>query len=185
MRVLGAILAGGQSRRFGSDKAMALIDGRTLFERVVDILAPQTEDLAVCGRNWPGIPALVDRPGPNLGPLGGLNAALHYASDRGFDAVLCVPVDVHPLPPNLREILEGPHARVLRAQHAIGFWPVRYRLALDERLAQGCYAVRSWISISGATSISDDAFELRNINRRDDLGSWPLPSSHNDARCLT
>jgi molybdopterin-guanine dinucleotide biosynthesis protein A len=169
MRVLGAILAGGQSRRFGSDKAHAMLAGRSLFDRVVDILRPQTEGLVLCGRECPGMTRLADRPGAGTGPLGGLNAALHYAHRWGFDAVLCVPLDVHPLPGNLRVMLEGPDARVLMVQHAVGFWPSHLHHALERLLAQGSYAFRSWIEVSGAVRVSDEMLGLANINKPEDL----------------
>ena len=55
MRVLGAILAGGQSRRFGSDKASASLDGKSLLDHVADALgtAPSiASDLPIIGL-WP------------------------------------------------------------------------------------------------------------------------------------
>src|SRR3990167_7470371 len=88
LRVLGAILAGGKAQRFGSDKAHALWRGERLIDRFAAALGPQCEDLVVCGREEPGFTSLPDRPEAGLGPLGGLNAALHHARDNGFDAVL-------------------------------------------------------------------------------------------------
>ena len=68
-RLLGAIVAGGRSRRFGSDKARATVEGRTLFDHVVGALSPQVADIVLCGRDWPGFDSLDDRPEPGLGPL--------------------------------------------------------------------------------------------------------------------
>ena len=120
MRVLGALLAGGQSRRFGSDKALAHYGARRLIDHAVETLRAQTDALVICGRDHPGAHALSDRPFAGAGPLGGLNAALHHAAAIGFDAVLCIPLDVHPLPCNLRQHLEATHPRVFASQHAIG-----------------------------------------------------------------
>ena len=60
MRVLGAIIAGGQSRRFGSDKALAVIDGRPMIAHVTEALRPQVEMVAICGRDWPGLDVKFD-----------------------------------------------------------------------------------------------------------------------------
>ena len=48
--ILGAVLAGGQSTRFGSDKALAELDGSTLLTRAVDLLAGWCEHVVVVGR---------------------------------------------------------------------------------------------------------------------------------------
>ncbi|PXA92942.1 molybdenum cofactor guanylyltransferase, partial [Nostoc sp. 3335mG] len=63
-RVLGAILAGGQSSRFGSDKALAELDGRILIDRVASAIQPQVDGLIVVGRIHPGLEAVADRPKP-------------------------------------------------------------------------------------------------------------------------
>ncbi|WP_037565924.1 molybdenum cofactor guanylyltransferase [Sphingomonas sp. UNC305MFCol5.2] len=168
MRVLGAILAGGKSRRFGTDKALALHEGRCLMGHCIEALREQVDDLVVCGRAWPGLVSLPDRPVADAGPLGGLNAALHYP---GFDAVLCVPVDVHPLPGDLRHMLEGGEARVLASQHAIGFWPRRLGSVLDAHLERGHRAIGGWIAHTGAIRLPDAALALVNINTRADLSA--------------
>src|SRR3546814_13961187 len=77
MRLLGAVLAGGRSSRFGSDKALAMLDGRTLLDHAAAALGAHVETVVICGRHVPGMTGLADRPAADMGPLGGLNAALH------------------------------------------------------------------------------------------------------------
>ena len=48
--ILGCVLAGGQSQRFGSDKALAELAGRSLLARAVDALWGWCEAVVVVGR---------------------------------------------------------------------------------------------------------------------------------------
>ncbi|WP_338445494.1 molybdenum cofactor guanylyltransferase [Pelagerythrobacter marensis] len=166
--ILGAILAGGRSRRFGSDKAAATIGGRSLLDRAADALAGQVDAIVVCGRDHAALPALPDVPHPGLGPLGGLAAALLHAREERFANVLCVPVDLHPLPDDLARRL-GPNApAILDGQHAAGFWPTRLADALVDHLASGERSFRSWIAQAGAVRVACDTLPV-NINRPCDL----------------
>ena len=106
--ILGAVIAGGRSTRFGSDKALAMIGGERLIDRTIAALDPQVDRLVVCGREWPGCLSLADRPQAGLGPLGGLAAALRYARLCGFAKLLSVPVDALAIPHDLVAILAGP-----------------------------------------------------------------------------
>ena len=72
MRVLGAILGGGQSSRFGSDKAVALLHGLPLMDHASAGLRPHVEAVITVGRDWHGLVRVEDEPEPGLGPLGGL-----------------------------------------------------------------------------------------------------------------
>ena len=121
--LLGAVLAGGASRRFGSDKALAALAGKTLLDRAIESLAAHVDLIAVCGRPHPTVLSLPDLPSPALGQLGGLNAALHYAQENGFQAVLTTGCDVpfYPEPP--AALLDGEGAVALEQQHLIGRWP--------------------------------------------------------------
>jgi molybdopterin-guanine dinucleotide biosynthesis protein A len=167
-KILGAVLAGGQSRRFGSDKALADIDGQPMLDCVVAALTPQVEMVVICGREWPGLVSLADRPSGGAGPLAGLNAALHHAAGVGYAGVLAVPMDVLPLPADLRERLAGQGAAVFTRQHAIGYWPMHLAELLDSYLADGHRRIDGWINLVGARRV-EEPFPMRNINRPEDL----------------
>ncbi len=162
MRVLGAILAGGESRRFGSNKAAASLDGRALIEWVRSALAPQVDALVICG---PG--GVADRPAGRLGPLAGINAALHAAD--GFDAVLSVPCDAPHLPADLRMRLEEAGApNFIEDAPVIGLWPVALAEVLDAHLTGEDRSMRAWARRIGAKGIRLDR-PILNVNTPEDL----------------
>jgi len=169
-RVLGAILAGGRSTRFGSDKALATLDGRALIDRVADALGPQVDALVVVGRSHASLPSIPDRPAPDLGPLGGIAAALHHATANGFAQVLTVPCDAPFLPADLRQQLSdaGPAAHLIDSP-VVGWWPAGAGTALDALLADGgSRSVRAFADRIGAASAAGSN-EIANINTPDDL----------------
>lgn len=168
-KLLGAIIAGGKARRFGRDKAAEAVGGMAMIDHVVAALAPQVDALVLCGRHWRDLPVLADRPGGAIGPLGGLNAALHHAFAHGYDGVLCVPVDVLPVPDDLADRLVGNSPAVFEQQHLIGYWPVALADALDAHLAaDNDGSLRQWFARSHPLRIPDPP-GLRNINRPEDL----------------
>jgi molybdopterin-guanine dinucleotide biosynthesis protein A len=168
MRILGALLAGGQSTRFGSDKALATIGGIRLIDHAVAALRARADMVLICGRSWADLAWTEDRPAGSGGPLTGLNAALRFADERGFDAVLCAPIDVYPLPGALA-LLAGAQCAVLRTQWTVGLWPTALAPALDRHLATGARSIRSWLDATNAALVEDQHLQLRNINFADDL----------------
>jgi molybdopterin-guanine dinucleotide biosynthesis protein A len=101
VNVSAAILAGGGATRFGGrDKSALLVDGRTIFDRQLQVLTAVTDDVMVVGaghaasaqqlQRAPDVRAIRDIV-PGCGPLGGLHAAL--AAGRG-DAVLVIACDM-------------------------------------------------------------------------------------------
>ncbi|MFN4095759.1 MAG: molybdenum cofactor guanylyltransferase [Sphingomonas sp.] len=169
MRLLGAIIAGGASRRFGSDKALAQVEGRSLLDHARAALAPQIDDLVLCGREVAGMRCLPDRPRPGLGPLGGIAAALADGQARGFDAILTIPVDVFPLPGDLVVRLSGAGPAVLDTQYLIGLWPAALVTQLDAHLAAGHCSLRSWMEATAARRVDDTDLGLFNVNSREQL----------------
>ena len=171
MRLLGAILAGGRGRRFGSDKALALLKGRPLIAHVAARLAPQVESVVVCGRDWAGLPRLDDRPRPDMGPLGGLCAALAHAEALGLDAVLTAPVDAPTLPLDIAALLrKGRAPAVLAGQPLIGLWPSALATPLARYLdGTTDLSAQRWVTVAGARRVRGPI--LPNINRVDDLAT--------------
>ena len=87
------ILAGGRSRRFGSDKARAVLNGQTLLARVAMMLEPVATSITVVADRAGkyedlGFRTIADRR-PGLGPLAGLEAALHDRSTGDGWLLLC------------------------------------------------------------------------------------------------
>lgn len=115
------ILAGGASRRFGGDKALARLNGKPLIAHVIDRLSgPQT----VLAINAPvreayaefGLPLVPDSLEGGLGPLAGVLTAMHWAAAQGLDKVLTAPADTPFLPQGLFSALSGAEAPVVMAR---------------------------------------------------------------------
>lgn len=101
MEILIAILAGGQSRRMGRDKAWIKVGGSSMLERIAESATSCGSHVAIIGRSaeqvpgefksrFPSIRIIPDEP-PNAGPLGGLVTAL--ANSASCDAVALLPCD--------------------------------------------------------------------------------------------
>ena len=92
--VSALILAGGASRRMGTDKAFLEIDGVPLIRRVQAVVAPLFADVLIAaGRETPGRGPFPGRvlydETPGLGPLGGLVSGLKAASTPWVFMVAC------------------------------------------------------------------------------------------------
>lgn len=175
--ILGAVLAGGRSTRFGSDKALATIGGRRLIDRTAAALADQVDRVVICGREWPPYCCLPDRPAPGLGPLGGLAAALHFAAANDFEAVLSLPVDTLAVPANLLACLGSGGPRYFDEQYLVGFWPASLAGQLEAHVAAGHRSVRSWLAVCSARSVAEP-HTIGNANFAHDLGRFAAATVH-------
>lgn len=166
--ILGAILAGGAARRFGSDKAHALFEGTRLIDRVAAALSAQCEALVVCGRAELWFDCLPDWPEAGLGPLGGLAAALRHAEAGGFAHVLSAGVDAPNLPHDLAARLAGEGAAIVESQPVVGLWPVAALPSLEAFLGEGRRSLYRFADHIGARQV-ELAQALMNVNRPEDL----------------
>ncbi len=88
---VGAVLAGGSSRRMGRDKASLILDGSAFVDRILNIVGGVLTEVSVYGGSvvpMNGVLLQDDRPGE--GPLGGLLTAMRRSRGR---PVLLVSVD--------------------------------------------------------------------------------------------
>jgi molybdopterin-guanine dinucleotide biosynthesis protein A len=173
--ILGAVLAGGRSTRFGSDKAEAIWKGRPLVEHVIEYLGTVCDGVVICGRQRHGVLSIPDRPAPDLGPLGGLNAALHFAGDHGFDRVISMPCDTPMLDPALLEALAAVTGDAFLAEMpVIGSWRANRGVLLD-RHQQGSRgrSMRSWAETINASALCLPA--PLNVNHSTDLEALDGP----------
>ena len=151
--ILGAVLAGGLSIRFGSDKALAEVAGHTLIAQAVDALAAACDHVIVVGRETAPAPTLPDWPAAGMGPLGGLAAALRHAQDAGYAEVLTCGVDSLGLPEDLVALL-SPAPAFLADQRVIGLWPASAAATVCAILeSDGLHSMFAFIEALGARAV--------------------------------
>lgn len=111
--VMGAIMAGGSSTRFGSPKALAEVGGRRVADRVAGVLREALGDDAtiVAIVNDAALAAELGMPHrsdliPGAGALSGVHTALVWARENGCDGIIAVSCDMPFIPATLlRELL--------------------------------------------------------------------------------
>lgn len=127
------------------------------------------------GRIWDGLESVADDPSPDLGPLGGLNAALKYALNRGYIGVLTSGCDTLPVPDNLRNLL-GNAPAVIQNHYLFGYWPSTLSMALDTHVRTATnHSMRRWLSVSGALEIMVPR-KFYNLNTPEDLDNYQTKS---------
>jgi molybdopterin-guanine dinucleotide biosynthesis protein A len=132
VKIVGVLLAGGQSRRMGGgDKALRVISGISLLDRVIERLRPQVEMLVLNANGDParfarfGLPVVPDSVAGYAGPLAGVLAGLDWAAEHQPDCTHVVSAATDA--PFLREDLR--HAVVDEVVRKVDVWTARYRLA--------------------------------------------------------
>ncbi|HEU4968946.1 molybdenum cofactor guanylyltransferase [Sphingomonas sp.] len=173
MRVLGAVLAGGRSSRFGSDKALAVWRGKPLLAHAADALVAQCGAVVIVGRDVAGFTCVPDWPAPDRGPLGGLAGALNHALTNGYELVLTCGVDSVGLPADLLRQLQPAPAFVV-TQPVLGLWPAEAAGLVEEILfGGGSHSMRAFADRIGARPVKLAA-EPANVNAPEDLARLEL-----------
>lgn len=96
-KIMGVVLAGGQSQRMGQDKALLDLKGKPLWLHALHILqavSPKFSKIVVSGKQLQ-IPCVQDIY-PRLGPLGGIYSVLQVLSgnfEKGM-GFLIIPIDM-------------------------------------------------------------------------------------------
>ena len=183
-RVLGAVLAGGRSTRFGRDKAEEPIASGTpgeaavsSLERVREVLRSVADRVVVIG----GPHSEVAEPAPGEGPLQAVVAALRAARDGGCERVTVLACDLPWLDRATVERLSAPLTdrelgrvpRVAgRLQVLAATWSASALPALEEAMARGERSLTRWVmQREDAFAVSDDwvAAALSDFDTPEDL----------------
>ena len=125
-RTVGLVLAGGRSRRMGSDKALLSWRGETLLSHMQHCLRASGASRVLVSGAYADCEAVPDR-FAGLGPLGGLASVVETLPDDV--ALLVVPVDMPLLDPHLLRYLRmGSHGHACAHFHG---QPLPLYLRLD------------------------------------------------------
>ena len=194
MKIVGLLLAGGQSRRMGGgDKTLRLLKGMSLLERVIGRVRPQVDTLVLNANGDPArfakfrLPVVADNVPDFAGPLAGVLAGLDWTAAQRPDCpfIASVATDAPFLPVDLvarlAAELEATAADLACAASAgrthpvFGLWPVRLRGDLRRAVVEeGIRKVDQWtarhrlVEVPFADRPIDPFF---NANRPEDLAA--------------
>jgi molybdenum cofactor guanylyltransferase len=166
----GILLVGGASTRFGSPKALANLDGRTLAEIGWEKLAFCDERIAV-GKTADGLELpfpVVDDGTETRAPIAGVVAGLRVAAN---DVCVILPVDTPSMEATALADLAAACADA--AVPESGPLPGAYRRSalptLERRLAAGELALHQALDELETRIVRIDPAQLANVNTPDDL----------------
>jgi molybdenum cofactor guanylyltransferase len=192
VKIVGLLLAGGQSRRMGGgDKSLHMLGGISLLDWVIARLQPQVQAMVINANGDParfagfGLPVVADSAPDFAGPLAGVLAGLDWtaANRPDCEAVASVATDAPFVPRDLvDQLVRGANeagadlacaASGGRAHPVFGLWPVRLREDLRHAVvAEGIRKVDTWTSRYklATVSFSDRPVDpFFNANRPEDL----------------
>ncbi|MER3462401.1 MAG: molybdenum cofactor guanylyltransferase [Armatimonadota bacterium] len=168
MEFSGVVLAGGQSRRFGEDKARYVYKGKALLGWVLEGLQGAAERFVVANRPYPefGLPVYPD-PLPGGDTMSGLHSALAHAKrewvavagcDQPFLTVGYWDYLLERARPNLEAVVvsRGEFLEPLGALYHRGLEPL-----VRERLEQGDFWMQGLLREANAVCLLADDLEAR------------------------
>ncbi|HUG72743.1 MAG TPA: molybdenum cofactor guanylyltransferase [Steroidobacteraceae bacterium] len=188
--MVGVVIAGGRSRRFGAEKAVAQLGGRPLLLWAAERLARCCSRVAVNARPATGAEGLAraeqltvlhDLPGDPDGPLAGVKAGLLWARELGATHLAVSPCDVPLAPDDLYPRLlaaAGEGAALAETnegrQPMCAVWPVSALPAIVAALDGGGHPpIWRMLEDAGAQKVRfEPAGRFANLNTREDLARF-------------
>jgi molybdenum cofactor guanylyltransferase len=164
-RLTGVLLVGGASTRFGSPKALALIDGETLADRAWRTLGEACDERIAVGKGDEALPFPVLADGvEEHAAIHGLVAGLRAART---DMCVVLPVDMPHVTAGALRALAGACRDVAVPQ--TGPLPGAYRKTALPALTSGELSIRRAIAGLDVAVVDLDESLLGNVNTPQDL----------------
>ena len=187
--ILGTVLAGGKSQRFGEDKSQVKLDGKVLIDYILNEISDEFKEILIVSnnkikfKNSDNISIIGDLK-KDQGPLGGVLSAMKWIKEKKKDYkwISTFPVDT---PFFKKEILQNFLHEINfeesnlffiksnNTRHNIfGIWSIDLMEKLEEDLNNGERKVELWansvgVKVINMEFINEDPFF--NINTKDDL----------------
>ena len=187
--ILGTVLAGGKSQRFGEDKSQVKLDGKLLIDYILNEIISEFKEILIVSNNQINFKhsdtiSMISDLKKDQGPLGGVLSAMKWVkeSNKDYKWISTFPVDT---PFFKKKILQNFLSEINleegklffiksnNTRHNIfGVWSIDLMDKLEEDLNNGERKVESWANNVGVKVIdmeflNEDPFF--NINSKEDL----------------
>ena len=185
--ILGVVLAGGKSSRFGQDKSDVKLDGRSLLEHTLNKIKPKLKKILIVSNNQTlkDYTVIKDCIDGHLGPLVGVLSAMKWIkkNNYSFNWIATFPCDTPFFNNSLIDrFIESSKsndsalyfAKSEKKRHNIfGLWSLKLVEILEEDIIKNNYRkVEIWANKIGVKTINISYKEFDpffNINTKEDL----------------
>ena len=188
--ILGVVLAGGKSQRFGSDKSSIRLGDKSLIEHTISKIENNFKEILIISNNEKNLikkenifftKDLIDG---FLGPLVGVLSAMDWIekNKKNYEWILTFPCDTPFFDQNIIEKLKRCTTNTSKKlfflksgnkRHNIfGLWSMKLKDVLLEDINNGFRKVEEWANKVGSEIIeinSDNDYNFLNINTKEDL----------------
>ena len=187
--ILGTVLAGGKSRRFGEDKSQVKLGGKLLIDYILSEIIDEFNEVLVVSNNLIEFNqsekiSLIKDFKRDLGPLGGVLTAMKWVKDNNKDYqwISTFPVDT---PFFKNQILKDFFKKINMKEgklffinsndtrhNIFGLWSLDLMDKLEEDLDKGERKVEVWANSIGVKNINmkfENKDPFFNINTKEDL----------------
>ena len=188
--ILGVVLAGGRSKRFGNDKTSAKLGDKSLIDHVVVKIEKNYNEILVISNNKnihlknKNIFLIEDCIKGYLGPLIGVLSAMNwiYENKKKYNWIATFPCDTPFFDESVFKIINNYKSKSNkklfflksgnRRHNIFGLWSVELREVLLNDIKKGYRKVEEWANKIGCEIIeikSDNQYSFMNINTKEDL----------------
>ena len=187
--ILGTVLAGGKSQRFGEDKSQVKLEGKLLIDYILSEISSEFREILIVSNNKINFKnsekiSIIEDFKKGLGPLAGVLSAMKWVKEnnKNYEWISTFPADT---PFFKKEILQKFYKEIEieksrlffiksnKTRHNIfGLWSIDLLDKLEEDLNKGDRKVELWANSVGVKVIDMDFKNIDpffNINTKQDL----------------
>ena len=188
--ILGVVLAGGKSERFGDDKTAAKLGNKSLLDHAIEKIEKKFHEILIISNNEKlvsikkNVFSKKDLIEGHLGPLVGVLSAMEWIkkNNKNYNWIATFPCDTPFFDENLVDkIIDCPKnsSKKLfflksgnRRHNIFGLWSLELKNILLEDINKGHRKVEEWANKIGSEIIEinhENDYNFLNINTKEDL----------------
>jgi len=188
--ILGVVLAGGKSKRFGDDKTTAKLGEKTLLDHTVEKIEKNFDEILVISNTETTVPNkknvffTKDLIEGHLGPLVGVLSAMEWVkkNKKNYNWIATFPCDTPFFDENLIDKIKNCPTNSskklfflksgTRRHNIFGLWSLELKKILLEDINKGQRKVEEWANKIGSEIIEindENEYNFLNINTKQDL----------------
>ena len=188
--ILGVVLAGGKSKRFGSDKTSIKLGDKTLIEHTISKIENNFQEILIISNNEnhlinkKNVFLTKDLIDGYLGPLIGVLSAMDWVekNNKNYKWIATFPSDTPFFEYNLIKKLKDHQIKsskklffiksANKRHNIFGLWSMELKETLLKDINSGFRKVEDWANKIGSEIIeinSDNDYNFLNINTKEDL----------------